>query len=185
MRAEITKNCGKYGFDEKYNKFEVNLPHIGKKENTVNVLVQSNYPYQPEVGDVVEITGTVTTYDEKEEGLQTYIIVISLFRSSLDGFDLKNNTISVTGRVFKKDKLGFSASKTAVQRVSVSINTDGRYVPVHCIGYNTAAEALNSLELSEIAEISGRLISREFLYREDKKRVTTELVVDYVYPIRA
>ncbi|MBR1442020.1 MAG: single-stranded DNA-binding protein [Firmicutes bacterium] len=185
MRAEITEIYGKYGFDEKYNKFEVNLPHSGRKENKVNVLVQCNYPYQPEVGDVVEITGTVTTYDEKEAGLQTYIVVISLFKSSFDSFDLKNNTVSVTGRVFRKDKLGFTASGTAVQRVSVSINTEGRYVPVHCIGHNTAAEALNGLELNEIAEISGRLVSREFLYREDKKRVTTELIVDYVYPIRA
>lgn len=185
MRAAVITECEKYDFDDQYIKFDVNLPHVGKKENKISVLVPNNYPYRPEVGDVVEITGTVTTYDEKEAGLQTYIVVISLYKSSFEGFDLKNNTVCVTGRVFRKDKLGMTSSGTAVQRVSVSVNTNGRYIPVHCIGHNTAAEALNSLNMNETAEISGKLISREFLYREDIKRVTTELIVDYVYPIKA
>jgi len=185
MRAAVITECKTYGFDGKYNTFDVNLPHIGRKENKISVLVPVNYPYQPQIGDIVEITGTVTTYDEKEAGLQTYIVVISLYKSTFEGFDFNKNTVCVTGRVFRKDKLGMTSSGIAVQRVSVSVNTDGRYIPVHCIGHNMAAEALNELKINETAEISGKLVSREFLYRENVKRVTTELFVDYVYPINA
>lgn len=183
MRGTVVSECVKYSFDERYNKFNINLPHPGKKENVVSVLVPANYPYQPKKDEVVELSGSITTYDEKQAGLQTYIIIISLYKSVMEDFDIKNNTVFVTGKVFKKDSLAVTSSGVSVQRLSISTNTEGRYIPVHCIGYNAAALALEKLNLNNMAEVSGRLISRKFLYREDIYRTTTELFVDYVYPI--
>lgn len=183
MRGKVITDCINYGFDNRYNTFDVNLPQPAKKDNVIHVLIPKNYPYMPKVSDVIEFSGNVTTYDEKVLGLQTYVLIISLYESTFEDFDIKDNNITVTGRVFKKDKIGKTRSGIQIQRLSISVNTDGRYVPIHCIGHDIAAVALDKLEKNQIAEISGRLVSREFMYREDAFRVTTELIVEYVYPI--
>lgn len=184
MRGTVISEFKKYEFDEEYEMFDINLPHISKKENKIHVLMPSIYPYKPNIGDNVQITGTLVTYDEGKAGLQTYILIIALYKCSMEDFDLEENNINIMGRVFKKDKLCKTSKGVLVQRISISTNTRNRYKPVHCVGYQNCAEALDSLNKNDMVEVSGKLISREFLYRENHRRETTELIVNYVYPIR-
>lgn len=183
MYGTVISDCKSYLFDENLEQFDLNLPQPTKKDNTIHVLLPKSYPYRPSIDDTVQITGTLITYDEKESGLQTYLLVISLFKCNKEQIISDENMVSIIGRVFKKDKLCKTLSGVAIQRVSISPNTRGSYKPIHCIGYQNSADSLNLLNKKDMVEISGRLISRSFLYRENHYRETTELIVDYVYPI--
>ena len=97
------------------------------------------------------------------------------------------NTITIMGRMVSDPTLRYTQSQKPVASFTLAVDRD--YNPgeketdfVNCVAWNKTAEFIDSnFSKGKMAIVTGRLQSRTWLDKENKKHIEWEVVADRVY----
>lgn len=173
--------------DALYNKAELIVPNREEDDVISLRFKQSKNHYKD--GQQIDIIGNIRSYtetdDEGKNHVQVYVFTY---------FDIpetnENNVVSLDGRICKKDKLRRTKSGDRIIHFTLANNIFTEYHDkkinsyIPCTAFGKLAKKIDSLEVSDVIKVEGKLHSRTYAKHlpngEVEFKVAHEVVINNI-----
>ena len=173
-----------HGID--FYRFPLSVPRLSGREDVVNILLSPGEDPLPGLGEYVEVTGQVRSFNNRS-GVGNRLIITVLARSVTPAEGEPCNQVVLTGTLCKDPVLRRTPLGRDICDLLLAVNRKYRradYLP--CIAWGSLALESAQLQTGDSLRLEGRLQSRTYLKtigEHTQERTAFEVSVSALEPL--
>ena len=167
-------------YGEKFYTFTVKIPRLSDAADYIRVMLSERLDFEVSVGDRVDITGQLRSYNSYENGINR--LVLTVFARDIQHYEgeSKNpNSLFLNGFVCKKPVYRTTPFGREICDILLAVNrtyNKSDYIPVIAWGRN--ARFAGEFEVGDNIKVWGRIQSRTYKKQLDDDEAETRVAYE-------